>query len=107
MAIQSISSQLPRTGGTLDSTGSTKSSSLASGRGRSASVDATDRVQLTPEALHLRKQLGTSGKEPPMNEEKIQALRAAIADGSYKTDSLSIARKMMAFESDFDAAFAR
>ena len=42
-----------------------------------------------------------------MNEEKIQALRAAIADGSYQTDSLSIARKMMAFEDDLDAAFAR
>ena len=107
MAIQSLSSQLPRPSGSLESSGSTKPGSVASGRTRSASVDATDRVQLTPEALHLRKQLGTSGKEPPMNEEKIQALRAAIADGSYQTDSLSIARKMMAFEDDLDAAFAR
>ena len=43
----------------------------------------------------------------PLVAEHAALLRAAIADGSYKTDSLSIARKMMAFESDFDAAFAR
>lgn len=107
MAIQSLSSQLPRTSGALESPGSAKSGSVASGRARSAAADTSDRVQLTPEALHLREQLGTSSKEPPMNEEKIQALRAAIADGSYKPNSQSIARKMLAFESDLASVFTR
>lgn len=106
MAIQSLSSQLPRTSGTLESPGSTKSTATSSGRARSA-ADTSDRVQLTPEALQLREQLGTSSKEPPMNEEKIQALRAAIADGSYKPNSQSIARKMLAFESDLASVFTR
>lgn len=106
MAIHSIPSPLLRGNGAVDSAVPAKSAPQSSGGLRDAPVAEADQVQLTPEALRLRQQLETSGKKPPMNEERIKALRAAIADGSYQADSQRTARKMLDLEAGLETAFA-
>ncbi len=106
MAIHSIPSSPLRGNGAVDSALPAKPAPQSSSGLRDAPVAEADQVQLTPEALRLRQQLESSGKKPPMNEEKIKALRAAIADGSYQADSQRIAGKMLDFETGLKAALA-
>ncbi len=59
-------------------------------------------VQLTPGSLSLR-QLERENGEPPMDKEKIAALRQAIADGTYQVNSMQLALKMLDFEQSLSA----
>ena len=106
MAIHSIQSPLLRGNGAMDPAAPAKTVPLPGSGLRDAPVAEVDQVQLTPESLRLRQQLETSGKKPPMDEEKIKALRAAIADGSYQVDSQRIAHKMLALETHLETALA-
>jgi negative regulator of flagellin synthesis FlgM len=69
------------------------------GTERSASVAATaasDSLRLTGEAENLQaleRQLGTS--PAGIDVAKVQAVRAAIADGSYRIDAAQIASRMI------------
>ena len=54
-----------------------------------------DTVQISAQAQSLNRISGQIGKEAPVNREKVEALKAAIANGSYKTDSQTIAKRML------------
>lgn len=86
-------------------TGATPAVSRAGGeRGQPvAATPATDSVRLTGEAESLQaleRQLGTS---PAIDVGRVNALRAAIADGSYRVDAQQIATRML----DFDRALSK
>ena len=59
----------------------------------------TDSVRLTGEAANLQaleRQLGT--QPPDIDMARVEAARAAIANGSYRIDAQQIASKMLALE---------
>lgn len=57
-----------------------------------------DTVQISAQGQMLNRIQSQVGKEPPVNRDKVEALKAAIADGSYKPDAQAIAKRMI--ESD-------
>ena len=54
----------------------------------------TDSLELTPSA----RALGESAGEAPMNMHRVERLRQAIADGSYRIDADRIAGKLLDIE---------
>lgn len=106
MTIQSISSTLLRSSGAVDTAPPAKSAPRSSSGSRDTPAAEVDRVQLTPEAQYLRQQAETAGEEPVIDAERIKALRAAIADGSYQANSQRIADKILAFETDLASVLA-
>ena len=77
-------------------TGARKSPPSADG-----SRGETETVKISAEAQALNRASQQLETEAPVNQEKVDALRAAIADGSYKADPQSIARKMLESDSLF------
>lgn len=73
-----------------------------SGSDRSAAVDATratDSVRLTGEATGLQAAVDNQlGQPAPMDVAKVEAVRAALANGSYKIDPQEIASRLVALE---------
>jgi negative regulator of flagellin synthesis FlgM len=62
------------------------------------SVAAVD-LKLSQDALRLQ-DLGAAAKSAPeVDESRVEAVRRAIADGSYKVDGQRIAGKLLDFES--------
>ena len=57
-----------------------------------------DSVQLSDQAKSLNKLEDNIASAPSVNDEKVAALRAAIADGSYQINAESIAEKMLSSE---------
>lgn len=60
-------------------------------------VAAVDQVNLTSNSLNLR-QMEIQNAEPPIDRERVAALREAIASGQYPMDSARIANKLLDFE---------
>ncbi|OPX56531.1 anti-sigma-28 factor, FlgM family [Oceanospirillum multiglobuliferum] len=58
----------------------------------------TDSFQLSEEATALHERANSA---PDINEDKVNAIRAAIADGSYKVDAKTLAKDIMQFETNF------
>jgi negative regulator of flagellin synthesis FlgM len=59
----------------------------------------SDQVNLTRGSLRLREiETHDAEGQPPMDQEKIEKLRNAIANGEYPIDSNRIARKMLEFD---------
>jgi negative regulator of flagellin synthesis FlgM len=54
----------------------------------------TDSLKLTPSA----RVLGEGAAEPPVDAHRVEKLRQAIADGSYKVDADRIAGKLLDIE---------
>lgn len=54
-----------------------------------------DRVTLTPAARHL---LETTEAGAPVDEAKVAAIRAAIADGSYTVDAGRVAERLIGLD---------
>ena len=67
----------------------------ASGDHSVASKPNSDTVQISAEAKLLNKVSQSLGSDSPVNREKVEALRAAVADGSYRPNAQSIAQKML------------
>ncbi len=69
---------------------------------KSQSVQAvtakTDTVSLTSEATQLQSIQKTLEDTPIVNSERVEALRAAIADGSYTVDATELAENIIDFE---------
>ncbi|MFW5426328.1 MAG: flagellar biosynthesis anti-sigma factor FlgM [Methylophagaceae bacterium] len=69
---------------------------------KSQSVQAvttgTDTVSLTNEATQLQSIQKTLEDTPIVNSERVEALRAAIADGSYTVDAVELAQNIIDFE---------
>lgn len=59
---------------------------------------AGDTVHISAQGQMLNRIQSQVGKEAPINKEKVEALKSAIANGSYKPDAQAIARRMI--ESD-------
>jgi len=62
------------------------------------SGNASDTVQLSPEAQRLQQAADKLADQPAVDQERIEKLKAAIADGSYKVDNQRVAAKLLAFE---------
>ena len=62
---------------------------------------AGDTVKISPEAQALNRVSQQMETDAPVNKEKVEALKAALADGSYKVNSQSVARKMLEGDSLF------
>lgn len=75
-----------------------------SGPAPSANVDPSsnkDTVSISAEAKKLSQLSNQLGADTPVNREKIEALKSAISDGSYKVDSQQIAKKMLSDDTFF------
>jgi len=59
----------------------------------------TDKVSLTDTATQLQSLQQTVADAPVVNNDRVEALRAAIADGSYQVDATELAQNMINFES--------
>lgn len=60
-------------------------------------VVEVDKVDLTPHSLNLR-QMEIQSIEAPVDQERVAALRAAIASGQYQVNSVRVASKLIDFE---------
>mgnify|MGYP000187925132 CR=1 FL=1 len=58
----------------------------------------TDTVSLTDVATQLQSSQQALSDAPVVNNERVEALRAAIADGSYQVDAAELAQNMINFE---------
>ena len=61
-------------------------------------VNASEELRLTPESLQLRQMEAALGNESAFDQERIGALREAIASGKYRVDSTKIAGKLLELE---------
>lgn len=66
-----------------------------------ASKNAADTVHISAQAQNLNRMQSQVGKEAPVNREKVEAMKAAIASGIYKPDAQAIARRMLDSDSLF------
>ncbi len=64
----------------------------------STNTSRTDTVSLTSTATQLQSLQQTLSDAPVVNNERVEALRAAIADGSYQVDATELAQNMINFE---------
>ena len=65
---------------------------------KSGSAPLIDSVQISDEAQKLKRLEDSISAAPTVDEDKVSALRAAIADGSYKINADKIAEKILASE---------
>ncbi len=65
----------------------------------SSSPAATDSVQLTQSGKQLSELANRLDKIPSVDSERVEAIKKAIADGSYEIDAERIASKLTNFES--------
>lgn len=86
----------PRSDGVKTSSDTAKSSNASPtpSSGQKETL-ASDRVQLSDQAKLLNQIEDKLQDTPEVDEEKVAAIKAAIADGSYQPDAESIANKMM------------
>ena len=81
----------------------TKVKTDASGTGTAGTSSGSpeysrDSVQLTDTATKLRQLEQNLADVPVTNEDRVAAVKKAIADGNYQINTLSIASKMLNFE---------
>ncbi|SEI44973.1 negative regulator of flagellin synthesis FlgM [Allopseudospirillum japonicum] len=62
-----------------------------------------DRVELSQEARNLAALGRSEGSKETFNEAKVQAIRSALADGSYQVDYQKLAANLVGFESQLEA----
>jgi negative regulator of flagellin synthesis FlgM len=76
------------------SAGQSASTAVAS----AAPAAPTDKVSLTGAAVRMQQLTETAGDGPQVDTKRVAALKSAIANGSYKVDSGSVASKLSRFE---------
>lgn len=59
-----------------------------------------DAVSITPQAQQLGQLTRKAGAESGIDQEKVNQVKQALADGSYKVDVERLAAKLAEFESD-------
>lgn len=101
MAINPVSNLFVRGNGLVDQAAPTKTEKLPGSGLPGKPVAEIDQVNLTTSSLRLR-QIEIQDKEgPPMDQAKIEKLRAAIANGEYQVDSDKLASRILDFEATF------
>lgn len=63
--------------------------------------NASDKVSLTDTATQLQSLRQVIADSPEVNTDRVAALRAAIADGSYQVDSDALAQNFIKSENQF------
>ncbi|WP_110947961.1 flagellar biosynthesis anti-sigma factor FlgM [Pseudomonas bohemica] len=76
--------------GKTDAAAAVSSSESVSGSGET--------VHLSSEAQQLQKITDSLRDQPVVNSSRVAELKQAVADGSYKVDSNSVANKLLNFE---------
>ncbi len=96
MAIQSISNKT--------NTAVLPSKSAPTGKASSTASQATekpkDSVAITAVAKEITKAFESSKTTPAINEERVQAVKKALAEGSYPINAEKIASKMIQMEQE-------
>lgn len=78
-----------------------RSSGAQSSQGPLNEVSAGSSLNLTEAASQMRQlAANASGGEPSFDVEKVNAIRAALADGRYAIDAGAIANRLLAFEQE-------
>ena len=67
----------------------------------STTSTARDSVNISTEAKALNQLASKIKADAPVNQEKVNALRAAIAEGTHKPNARAIADKILQFDADF------
>lgn len=89
----------------LDTAGTSRKLNVEDGsaasRGASTGTQATgDTVNFTRSGLLLGRLEELVTSTPVVNEERVEAIRQALASGSYEVDAQSLASKLLEFEKD-------
>ena len=63
--------------------------------GTQAQVAATDRVELSPRSKEMAKAAEALARTPEVRQQKVEELKAAVADGTYQVDEREVAQKMI------------
>ena len=105
MAINNVnnSGSTPSTVDTKQNTQTTQQHTQTNtAKSQSAAVAAPrqDAVSLTPQAQQLSQLTRKAQNDSGVNQEKVDKVKQALADGSYKVDVERLAAKLAQFESD-------
>ncbi len=73
----------------------------------SSTEKQNDRVDITTVANKITKALESSTSTPAINEERVNAVREALENGTYPIDAQEIAKKMMQMEQEHDQINSR
>lgn len=94
--LSSTASQVADLGGQARAGGQAASASVAEqDKGQTTSAD---QVSLTPVAQQLRGLEQQIAEQPVVDSQKVNAVKEALASGSFEIDPERIAAKMMSFE---------
>jgi flagellar biosynthesis anti-sigma factor FlgM len=64
--------------------------------GETEGIGAQDRATLSPRGRFIGQAVAAVASSPEIRAEKVAALKAAIADGSYKSNARDIAARLLA-----------
>ncbi|MFB9887654.1 flagellar biosynthesis anti-sigma factor FlgM [Balneatrix alpica] len=78
--------------------GTEKQASSVAGEKAVSTPAKEDKVELSSTAKSLQSIEERLRGMPDVNEDKVAAIKAALADGSYQVDSQRLAQKMLAFD---------
>jgi len=94
MTIQPVSGKANSTGASLKSVTTEKVKSTEP----QATNKSKDNLDITAVAKEITKAFGSSQKSQIINEERVNAVRKALDEGSYPIDAERIAKKMIQME---------
>lgn len=75
-----------------------KTDAPKSGSPSSSHSTPADTVELTPESQEMLRLMDTAKEQPALDQEKIERIKQAIADGKYPLDSQKTASNMLGLE---------
>ncbi len=95
MAIDRLNNRLPTVAADSSALRPKNLQSQASSTSKSTGAET---VTLTEQSQKLNESLFSQASQPPINRDKIDAIKQALADGTYVIDNAKIAEKLQTFE---------